>query len=88
MMASGRSDADVQQALVDLMMIMAENSKHLSLKILHYDNLVDRLLFLIGQRNQIAHACSELLANLLIACGSEQMRSKFALTLQGIERLI
>ena len=71
MMASGKSDADVQQSLVELMTIMAENSKHLSIKILHYDNLVDKLLMLIGQRNELAHACSELIANLLIACGSE-----------------
>lgn len=91
LLSSKRSNLELITSLLEFLMTLSEKSKHFSLKALHNDNLVDKVLLLIGSHSQSpqnTYLSSELLSNLLQACGSPDMRSKFVLTLQGIERLV
>lgn len=93
-LANEKISKEVVLAANEFVLVLSEKSRFWSQKILHNDNLIDCLLNwatlpkLKSQLADAAYLSSEILANLLQACGSQELRSKFVLTLKGVERLI
>lgn len=74
--------------IFDLLLTISEKSRLLSQKCFYQDNLIDLLLIAIEGDPQYKNICSEILSNLLQACGNRDLRSKFVITLQGVARVL
>jgi hypothetical protein len=78
---------DTCNQLLAFLLVLSEKSKLMCQKMAFSDNLLDFLLHLSATQGPEAFLCSEILANLVPACSSSDLRSKIAINLQGIARL-